>query len=347
MSENHRLRLLGAALAGLLFCGGLGDALAQEPATVGQPGAYAERFDFGTVDSDDPVEHTFRFANDSDRTLEIAGVQMTPPLTATRMSARVPPGAAGTLTVKLGTPRPEGAFKSPVVLRFKDAAAAPRVFLVEGEIAEPIGLEPYGVFFVAARRGETRRASIEIVNHLPEPLEIRGVESPSTRFATALETVEAGRRYRLTLTLKGEGPAGKRQDTITVLTSSAKKPRLAIQANTLVKERVYTYPDELDFGTIDPQRLKSNPDLVSHLIRTLMVYQYGGEDFRVTVSTDIPFLKLSTAASKRGDRYQIEVGIVPERLEAGRYEGAIVIQTNDPEFPRLEVPVRAVVGGSG
>lgn len=344
---SHRMRFQGARIAAALLGWGLGVALAQQPAGApAQEIRYADRFDFGAAGSDDPIEHTFRFANEGDRTLEIAGVQMAPPLTVTRLSARVNPGETGTLTVRLGTPRPAGEFKSPVVLRFKDETVEPKIFLVAGRIVEPIGLEPYGAFFVAARRGETRTASIDIVNHLDEPLEILRVESPSTRFSTELRTLEAGRRYRLSLTLKGEGPAGKQQDTITVLTSSTRQPRLAIQANTLIRERVYAFPDELDFGTLDPRRLESRPDLVAYLHQTLMVYRYGGEDFEVTVSTDLPFLKLSPEASQRGDRYQIEVDVVPERLRAGRYDGAVLILTNDPEFPRLEVPVRAVVEGS-
>ena len=45
------------------------------------------------------------------------------------------------------------------------------------------------------------------------------------------------------------------------------------------------------------------------------------------------------------DRYQIEVVVVPEKLESGEVDGAILIVTNDSEFPRLRVPVKAVVEG--
>ena len=85
----------------------------------------------------------------------------------------------------------------------------------------------------------------------PDPLEVLRVENPSTRFTTELETVEPGRHFRLRLTLKGEGPAGKTTETV----------------------------------------------------------------------------------------------VVPEKLESGEVDGAIVIVTNDSEFPRLRVPVKAVVEG--
>ncbi|MGH9777648.1 MAG: hypothetical protein ACRD5I_04480 [Candidatus Acidiferrales bacterium] len=77
-----------------------------------------------------------------------------------------------------------------------------------------------------------------------------------------------------------------------------------------------------------------------------MVYQVGGKDFQISVSTDVPFLELTPVASTKGDRFQIEVRVVPEKLQRGKYAGHILIVTNDPEFTRLEVPVRAVVDGS-
>lgn len=332
-----------------LFASLLPDAIfGQEPppakAAPGNP--FAELFDFGSAGAEDPVEHTFLFKNEGAETLEISGVQMSPPLMVTKMSARVAPGETGRVTVRLGTPRELGEFKSPVVVKFKNPGAREKVFWVVGKIAAPIEFEPFGAFFVAVGRGETKQASIEIVNHAQEPLEIQRVEPGSARYATELETLEPGRRYRLTLTLKGEGPGGKQQDTITLVTSSDTQPFLKVQANTLVKERVYTFPDTLDFGTIQPYALKSKPNMISFLQQTLMVYQIGGKNFQASFSTDIPFLQLSPAASKLGDRYQIEVRVIPEKLEAGKYKGSILIVTNDPEFPRLEVPVSAVVDGS-
>ena len=334
-----------------VFCAGLlsGVAIGQEqpPAKPAEEDPFAERFDFGAAGTEAPVEHTFMFKNEGTEALEIANVQMSPPLVVTRMSARVAPGETGRVTVRLGTPREVGEFKSPVVVKFKGNTAPEKVFWVVGRIvAELIEMEPYGAFFVAVPRGETKQTSIEIINHAEEPLEIRQVEPGSARYTTELETLEPGKRYRLTLTLKGEGPGGKQQDYITVVTSSPTQPFLRIQANTYIKERVYTFPDALDFGTIQPYALKSKPNMIPFLHQTLMVYQVGGKNFQVSASTDIPFLQLAPAASSMGDRYQIEVRVVPEKLQRGTYNGHILIVTNDPEFPRLEVPVRAVVDSS-
>lgn len=344
MRNTPRLLFIVVFCAGLLSSAALGQGQAPEKPEPENP--FAQRFDFGVAGAEDPVEHTFLFKNEGTETLEIAGVQMSPPLVVTKMTARVEPGGTGSFTVRLGTPRELGEFKSPVMVKFKNPGVREKVFWVIGKIVEPIEFEPHPVFFVAVARGETKQTSLEIVNHAPEPLEIRQVDPGSARYTTELETLEPGKRYRLTLTLKGEGPGGKQQDFITVVTSSATQPFLRIQANTYIKERVYTFPDALDFGTIQPYALKSKPNMIPFLHQTLMVYQVGGKDFQVSVSTDIPFLQLAPAASSMGDRYQIAVRVVPEKLQRGNYNGHILIVTNDSEFPRLEVPVRAVVDGS-
>ena len=134
-------------------------------------------------------------------------------------------------------------------------------------------------------------------------------------------------------------------DTVTLVTSSEQHPFLEVRANTWVKERVYTFPDEMDFGRIQTEALKSSPQMLHFLTQTLMVYQVAGEDFQISASTDLPFLRLTPVRSSMKDRYQIEVAVVPEKLESGEVDGAVVILTNDTEFPRLRVPVKAAVEG--
>jgi hypothetical protein len=54
----------------------------------------------------------------------------------------------------------------------------------------------------------------------------------------------------LILILNPDGPGGKKTDTILVKTSSRTMPLLKISANTYLRERVYTFPDEVDLGAL-------------------------------------------------------------------------------------------------
>jgi hypothetical protein len=303
-------------------------------------------FHFSAVLSGTVVEHEFTFKNDGTLPLRVEKTYMTYPLRATKMAGTVPPGETATLRFQLDTATLNSLFEGEIVVVTNDPLNPKTRLTFQGEVLPPIQLLPLPAFFVATQRGESKTAFIEIINHRDEPLEISGVESPSTRFVTELITVEPGKRYRLGLTLPGEGPAGRQTDTIILRTSSAKSPELKIRANTLVKDRVYSFPDKLDLGLLTTSELKTNPKNFDLLRQTLMVYQVGGKDFQISAQTDVSFLRLSPARSKFQDRYQIEITVVPERLKGGDVNGSIVISTNDPEFPQLVVPVKAVVEGS-
>jgi hypothetical protein len=187
-----------------------------------------------------------------------------------------------------------------------------------------------------------REQSIELVNHEPAPLEIRSVSHPRDRFATRIEPIEPGRRYRLTLTLDGTGAGGRSADQIIVTTSSQSTPVLTILANTFVRERVYTFPDAVDFGTLPLGAVETNPALLARFAQTLMIYRKE-PDFDVAMMSDIDLLDVRASRGPRGDRWQATVTLSRDKLRPGPFRGTIIITTNDPEFPRLTVPVTGLL----
>jgi hypothetical protein len=305
-----------------------------------------ETFDFGTIGVEEDWQHSFEFENKGSAALEIKDINLTPPLVVTKMPVHVPPGQRCSFTVRLERPRDNGDFRGAVVVNFKGEGSEPLVFWVMGKIARPIEFDPMPVFFVSTQRGQEKTASIEVINHEPDPFEIMRVENTNPRFAIETETLEPGRRYRLSLTMKGDGPAGRMTDTITVVTSSRAHPFIEVRANTNLNERVHAFPDAIDFGTISTDSLKSGSQAVEALSTSLMVYQDGGKDFRVIGETDVPFLQLSTFQADLKDRYEIRLTLIPEKLKSGPVNGSIVILSNDQEFPRMTIPVKAVIEGT-
>lgn len=315
----------------------------------GQPPEESQNsvFNFGTLGVEDEWQHTFQFENSGPEPLEIKDVQLTPPLVVTTMTSNVQPGKSGVVTVRLEKPREKGEFQGTVAVNFRSQPSNQLVFEVVGKIVPPIEFDPYPMFFVSTQRGRDKTASIEIVNHEHETFEILRAEHTSSRFTTQLEAVQPGRRYRLALSLKSNGPAGRRDDTITLVTSSREHPFLRVQAHTKINERVHVFPDRIDFSTISIDYLQAHSQTVESLATSLMVYQEGGKDFQISATTDVPFLELSTSQALLKDRYEVQVKVVPEKLKSGEVNGAVVVVTNDSEFPRLTIPVRAVIELAG
>ena len=107
------------------------------------------------------------------------------------------------------------------MVAFKQPGAQSRVFRVTGALVPSIELDPSYGFYLAAQRGEAAERSLEIVNHEQEPLVIERAEYDGSTFAVALETLEVGRRYRVTLRLNPAAPAGKATETVRLVTSNA------------------------------------------------------------------------------------------------------------------------------
>lgn len=289
-------------------------------------------FEFGEVMSGAVVEHDFVVKNDGSAPLVIQKVSMTSPLLVTRMPHEVAPGAEGTIHFKLDTTNLEGKFEGTILVFLNGSALSQADLNFAGHIVPAIELSPMPAFFVSGQRGQGGRAAIEIVNHESEPLRIEKIEHPTERFTTELETLERGQRYRLTLNLKPDGPGGKTMDTILISTSSKRVPVLKVAANTYLYERVHTFPDVVNLGT---WRVGDTREAAM----TLMIYQEGGSDFQAKLSSDVPAVSLKWERGPKGDRYQATITLMSEKVRVGRIKGSVFIDTNDPGFPRVIVPV--------
>jgi len=289
-------------------------------------------FAFGEVISGAVIEHGFVLNNQGSAPMLIQKVSMTTPLLVTQMPHEVAPGAEGRIHFKLETANLEGEFEGAILVFLNDPALPQASLSFSGRVVPAIQLSPMPAFFVAGQRGRGNRAAIEIVNHEPEPLRIEKVEHPTERYTTELQTLKRGQRYRLTLTLNPNGPGGKTTDTMRIRTSSKRMPVLNVDANTYLYERVHTFPDVVDFGSL---RVGD----AGQAVLNLMIHQEGGSNFKVQLSTDVPGLSLKWERGPKGNQYQAEISLIFEKTRVGPIKGSIFIDTNDREFPRVVVPV--------
>ena len=321
----------------LLFCAALVSPLvaADSPRAV-----FAQTtFRFASAQAGAVLEHDFVLKNEGSAPLRIMRVQMTSPLIVTGMPASLAPGTEARIRVRLDTSGLRGRFPGAIQVSLNDPDLPEANLVFEGVIVPPIEVSPAPAFFLAGRRGEARQASVEIINHEAEPLRIDEVRRPSDRFSTKLETLEDGRRYRLTLFLRPDGPGGRHSEPIVLTTSSPSQPTLTIVANTYLRERVYTFPDAVDIGTLSLADINRDPELLERMAQTLMVYQLGGEDFKVTLRTNLPQLIVRSERGPQRDRYQNTLTLIQQKLKPGSIQGSIFIETNDKAFPLLVVPV--------
>jgi hypothetical protein len=120
-------------------------------------------------------------------------------------------------------------------------------------------------------------------------------------------------------------------------------PRLKIAVNVLVKNDLYVNPEVVDLGQISLAELTANPQLLRRLDQKLIVRKRAGDFAIRSISTDVPALEVRVSTEGRAQAFQIEVARVRDRLVPGRLAGTIRLETDDKEFPLLEVPVAGIV----
>jgi len=327
------IRVVGVALLGIGLTSAVPASEAPK-ATVVDP-----RFHFEATLSGSTVEHDFVLKNLGSGPLRIQKVSMTPPLLVTSMPRDVLAGSEGKIHFKLDTSHLSGDFQGEILV-FLDDPMQPEIELAfEGRVIPLIEVTPLPAFFVSARTGESKRASVEIVNHETQPLSIQGIEHSTERFTTELETIEPGQRYRLSLLLKPDGPVGKTSETIVVRNSSRSMPALPIEANTFLHRRVFTFPEVVDVGTFRMSDVRRSPQILEWARQTLMIYQERGKDFEVKITTDIPSLHIKAERGPSGDRFQVSISLDLNQLHAGSIKGSIFVETNDSESSNVAVPI--------
>ena len=279
---------------------------------------------FGRVGMDQSVEQEIAFENDSGRLLEIDRIKLSPPFSAEDISSTILPGANGSFRLVLGKDREPGPYTGRAQVLFKGAEHPPLEFVIKGYIIPPIEFRPRSFFRVATHSGVQRQASLEIFNHRDEPLNITSVEENSERFSVQLETIEKGQHYQLRISLDGTAPAGRMSEKIVLHTSSAALEPLIVRADTWIRERVYHFPETIDMGRL-PWAVTNNEGTLSTLAQTLMVYRPGTNDFKVNASTTLDMVGVSAERGPDGDRYQLTLTLLPEKVKPGHIDGEVVI----------------------
>ena len=229
-----------------------------------------------------------------------------------------------------------GPLTEEMLLLFNDPATPQVTLAIRGEVVPLLQVLPNPFVALIGTRGMKTQSVVEIVNHSPDPVVALSVDVRSDRVLAELASIDAGRRYRLTLTLNDRGAAGRELVPIVVHTDSATIPSIPLVAATFVRERVYTFPDAIDLGAVPLADWKKAN---TALAQTLMVYQTDGRNFEASLSSDVSGLTIAAARGPAADRWQATISLQPSAATVGKIRGIITIHTNDPQFPIVTVPV--------
>lgn len=305
---------------------------------AGEPPQDTRQHDFGEVLQGEVVRHAFALRNDRGTTARITGVQASEGLAMSAVPVTLPADEERLLPVTLDTSRISGPVSASLAVTLDGGDS--RQFELVGRVKPPMEVLPRPAFFVSTQKGVARQATLELINHEPAPVTLSLPTQPAdARYRLALQELEPGRRFRLVLTLSQDAPPGRFSEFIALASSSAIKPKVPLGVNLQVRERVYTFPDVVDFGTVRVSDLQAGS---AANMQTLMVYQSSGGAFRATPAVEGVAANIVAEPGPQGDRVQVTLSLSPA-TEPGPLRGTVVLRTNDPEFARVTVPVTGQV----
>ena len=183
-------------------------------------------------------------------------------------------------------------------------------------------------------------AAITIFNNAAQPLQIKQVSVTNEAFKVALTTLEAGKRYQLSITAKEGLPVGAHKAVINVETDSAETPKLAIPLSLQVVAPVTANPAKLLLDNV----FVSNPDYdVTTYGKFTWVRFARGEGLELkSLTSDLPFIKVKVESVEGNNQTYLLRVTFSARPPLGTHTGKIKIETNHKDVPLLEIPVTVV-----
>jgi len=291
-------------------------------------------YDVGEVVQGETVEHVFVLSNHAEMDARIAEVL---PWTSEVVSfdSLLPAGGEGEVRIRYETEGQKGPIKEPIKVRFV-GDHLPIWLELRGRVVQPVQVAPREQVYFFSVKGEAPEEVLEIINHESEPVHILGARSSNDLFRVSVDTLDEGRIYQLKVSLDPATPTGKHESAISVHTSSADYPTLEILGWARVKDVVSTSISKVDFARFPIESL----DMIAVARRTVLVEKYQGTDFRVLrAHAEIPFVDVEVEPQEAGRSYLVHVTIDEARAQKGEFSGALVIETNDPDHPRFELPI--------
>jgi Protein of unknown function (DUF1573) len=142
--------------------------------------------------------------------------------------------------------------------------------------------------------------------------------------------IPAGGSGRIRVALDTSAVYGIGKLAVHVFTNDPKAPETTLRLDARVVKRLEVEPqDRIYFFKVGEEK------------RTLV--RYGDRPVAVTgVSSDSPHFRPSWRPLAPGERYELTVVLDPA-TPAGKHEATVTVTTDDPGFPELRIPVRALI----
>jgi hypothetical protein len=212
----------------------------------------------------------------------------------------------------------------------------PNAAIAIGKAAGPFNVSPNDRWITSVITGGNAKTTLYLMNREAAPVHIKSVVVEGTDFTAAVQPIEDGRRYELTLSTNPALKPGSYKQAARVITDSKTAPETTIQMEATVFPKVFATPSVINLPSVTSATLDS---LTLPVIYVRKVRD-GGLKIK-SVSSSVAFIKASLSQEAEGQIYSIRLELDRSKVSVpSEFRGTVRVETNDPDVPVLEIPIQ-------
>lgn len=338
MKNPARTLLVVAAVAAALIVGAAADAQAGPKLVVPE-----KIKDMGTVAQGEVVDVEFALVNEGDETLEIKAVRPTCGCTVADFDREIPAGKTGYVKAKLETRDFSGPISKSILIMTSDPAEPTVTVVIKTNVHPYVEVLPRALVRFNAVQHEPMEQTITVAAGEDNPgFKVTGVSSSVPFLETTVRPLgkdellagKSPQQYEVAMSLKDGAPVGPVNAEIMIETNHPKAKEVPVKVFGVVRALLGVTPSQVQFGSVAAKN-KPGRNLI------LVNNRSGGTKVEVTgASVNDAAFDAEVVTIEAGRRYQVTVMVKPD-ASPGPRDAMLTLKTSDPEFPKLEVPVRA------
>ena len=288
-------------------------------------------YDFSRIDAGDIVTHDFQIHNTGTAPLLIQGIMSTSRSIFAQVTDReIAPGKDTVLSVRLDTNGLNGQILNRVLVYTNAENKRVLAFRIAAFVQQLFSLQPARIDF---GKIYTDRTLSQAVTFSSTSFNITSVTSTSPFVRTALHAT-GDHAYTVTIRTSRDLPAGLLRGTVIVNTDSPRYPVLTIPVKADKISDLRANPGKIFAGILLKGRTST--------VYSTYIYSRKKKPFTVKRASDTNTFLHIDIQQFAPDVYRLNVRVNPfER--AGEYTTDIIVRTNDPQTPVLQIPFRVIV----
>ena len=299
--------------------------------------------DMGTVAQGEILEIQFELVNEGDQPLEIRAVRPTCGCTVADFDREIAAGTSGSVKAKLDTGDFSGPISKSILIMTNDPQEPTVTVVIKANVHPYVEVLPRALVRFNAVQHEPMIEKITVVAAEKDPnFKVTGVESSVPYLATTVRPLpkdelvagKSAQQFEIELSLKDDAPVGPVNAVLKVETNHPKAKVVPVKVFGVVRALLHVTPSQVQFGSV---AAKNEPGRNLILVNN----RSGGAKISVkSASVNDAAFDTEVVTIENGKRYQVTVTVKSD-ASPGPRDAVLTLQTSDPEFPTVEVPVRA------